>query len=411
VLRHRDEGALAIIVALFAVVIFMLGALVVEAGSQREARRDAQNAADAGALAAAAVLSESGTRGAAVSAAAEYGVENNFPPGRTVANYFDGCTARVPAGWERSGRTSCVSFKPDGAGRWSAVQVVTPSLQTPRLFGAVRGPTRALAHATIRPGADVSPPVIFAGSQSCSDAVRWNRIDATGDIHSNDDLRVGTGTVRGYGTYRGSVSSPMSTTWTPVPNNPTNVAADEAPRAYPKTYSIADFRSGGRWRSAVIDAGGSTINRRWLSRNPSRRSPYLNGNTLRRGIYLTRGNITIDGTLTATGVTFVSDGGRIRFSGSGTKTLTPYAGDLQAFSNESGGCSTDGIEVRNSSRVVFNGVFYSPNARISIRDSATLQTSSGSLEGRTVQGRDSSSMVLGELPATIVGPPTLHLSK
>ena len=225
--------------------LFILGALVVEAGTQRESRRDAQNAADAGALAAVAVLARDGTRAAAVREAAVYGVANNFPPGRTVANYFNGCTARIPSGWERSAQTSCVAFKPNGPGDWSAVQVVTPQVATPGFFGAARAPTRALAHASIEPGARTSPPVVFGRSTTCTDTLRWSRINAVGDIHSNNDMAVGTGTVVGEGTYRGTVTSPRNTIWTPTADNPTDVGGDEdTPRAFAKTYDIDDFRVG-----------------------------------------------------------------------------------------------------------------------------------------------------------------------
>src|SRR5205085_7867274 len=48
-----DRGAVAILVAVFAIVMFAVGALVVDLGVARVTRRDAQNAADSAALAAA----------------------------------------------------------------------------------------------------------------------------------------------------------------------------------------------------------------------------------------------------------------------------------------------------------------------------------------------------------------------
>ena len=50
-LRRDDEGAVAIVVALFAVVLFGFAALVVYVGNASDVRAQASTAADAGALA------------------------------------------------------------------------------------------------------------------------------------------------------------------------------------------------------------------------------------------------------------------------------------------------------------------------------------------------------------------------
>ena len=107
--------------------------------------------------------------------------------------------------------------------------------------------------------------------------------------------------------------------------------------------------------------------------------------------------------MTSTGATFVSDGGTITLGGaSTTKSFQPYRPELpQAFSTRAG-CTTDGVTISSSNhRVTVRGVIYVPNGRVRIQSSATLTNSSGSIEGFTVQGLNTSRVTIGALPATI----------
>jgi hypothetical protein len=434
VLKRDDQGALAIIVALFATMIFILGALVVEAGAGSESRGDALAAADAGALAAMAVMADTGQQREAVKAAARYGAENNFPPDRTPANYFAGCTARVPSGWQRSGTTSCVSFKPETnpltPARWSAVQVVTPQVASSGLFGAVRAPIRARAQAALDPGTVTRPPVMFGKDPGCTDTVRWRGIAATGDIHSNGNLRGVNGSVTGEGTYRRAPANVGATTWNPSAGNPTDVSLDENTiRDFPKAYSIADYRPGG---SARLAAGADfhqgptsgTLDRTWLRNNPATGPKYLSASgVLRQGIYYTTRPINItannaNGNLTSPGrgVVFVSDGNSITLGGNNaTKTLNAYdRSDLLAFAySGTPSCSAAGVTLTGStsSRITFDGVIYAPSRRVSITTGVTVTMTSagGSLEGAAVQHTSSRTLTLRELPDLIPGAASLHL--
>ena len=166
VLRREDDGAIAIIVALFAVAMFAFGALVIEVGGDREARRSAQSAADSAALAAADAYDQTGgDLDAALAAATEHAYDN-FPAGRTEAAYWDGCQADPVGGgtWVNAGATSCVAFREGTAGRHTRVQVVVPGLQTSRLLGAVAGKVRALAQAR-GPGLADSNPSRASGAR------------------------------------------------------------------------------------------------------------------------------------------------------------------------------------------------------------------------------------------------------
>ena len=198
-------------------------------------------------------------------------------------------------------------------------------------------------------------------------------------------MNIGSGTVQGDGTYRGSLAAHRTTTWTPSVGNPANVAADEdAVRTYPKVYSISDFRVGGRFRSSVIDARLDEHHQHLAQPEPHAAEPVFERRVLSwQGIYLTRGTINITGNVASggSGVTFVSDGSTITLGGSGNKTLRPFADDLLAFSTRSSSCTgTSGITVNGTGtdpRLAFEGVMYSPNARISISGGVSLRVASG----------------------------------
>lgn len=162
-LVRADSGAVAVVVALFAVAVFIFGALVVEVGAAREVRREAQNAADAAALAAAGELYDARGRlrpQEAIQAAKRFAREN-FDTGRASSTYWNGCAApRESRQWRtringfRTG-TSCIAFYREGS-RWTKVQVAVPGKDTPGFFGAVSGDVRALAQAAIEPSSSFS---------------------------------------------------------------------------------------------------------------------------------------------------------------------------------------------------------------------------------------------------------------
>lgn len=407
VLRRDDTGALAIIVALFAVALFILGAMVVEAGGQREARADAQNAADASVLAAAQKLFATGNPARAVREAAIYGAENNFPPGSTRGSYFNGCTAEVPTGWIPSRQTSCVAVHPAVAGApvpFDGVRVVTPAVSTTSLFGAVTTPTRALAQADIAQTFN-STPVIFGRSGTCPDTVSWGRVDITGDVHSNSSMSVGRGTVTGQGTYVTSVSGAGSTIWDPSQNNPdqSSFAAD------PVSFDVTDYRPGGihdAGPGTYVNAGNETIDRAWL-RDPAHRRLFRN--TLRSGIYYTTGDIDITGTLRSgsSGTTFISDGGTVSFSDS--TTLRPFVDNLVVLASGDEQCDSSLVTFDGS--MTFAGFVYAPSGPILVVDDATVRSTGGSLIGETVQAEDPTTLTLSELPPTVSGSADIHLTR
>jgi Flp pilus assembly protein TadG len=141
--RIRDDsGVVAVMVAVFSLVMFVLAALVVDLGMARETSREAQTAADAAALAGAGELyADDGTLRAdeAIATVKEY-VGANYG---TTASDWSACSVPLD-GWSSSaGRASsgtpCIAF--DSSSTPRKLRVVVPSKHTAALFGSLLGYT------------------------------------------------------------------------------------------------------------------------------------------------------------------------------------------------------------------------------------------------------------------------------
>lgn len=134
--QGRDEaGAIAVMFAIFALVMFGLAAFVVDLGNARDLRRQAQNTSDAAALAASNELFAEGHTpdfAAATAAARSYAAQNL---GVTDAEW-DGC--RDPGRLERvePGGTECISFSEDQP---PVARVRLPDREPPVFFAALLG--------------------------------------------------------------------------------------------------------------------------------------------------------------------------------------------------------------------------------------------------------------------------------
>ncbi|MGH8891916.1 MAG: pilus assembly protein TadG-related protein [Actinomycetes bacterium] len=203
----EDRGAIAILVAAFAVMMFVFAALIVDLGFARSSRRDAQNAADAAALAAANVLYPGDATpdfNAAVAAAKAYAA-SNF--GTTDVDWT-GCTTTEALTYAPAG-TSCISF--DSATAPENIRVVLPSRLVTSFFGGVVGYTGmeidALAQARV--DRDSTPICAFCvigpgphglqnGDVTMSDGDIWLNGDL--DLGPQGDVTASSGTVHVEGT-------------------------------------------------------------------------------------------------------------------------------------------------------------------------------------------------------------------
>src|SRR5215213_2110872 len=141
---RSDVGAVAVLTAVLAVVLFGLAAIVVDLGMARDNRRQAQNTADAAALAAtnalyatrAPNLNQPGDFDAAVAAAKEYAAKNYG----TTQGEWSGCS--IPAtdalGYQHPGTgTNCITF--NSFNYPTQALVVVPLRKQPSLLGGVFG--------------------------------------------------------------------------------------------------------------------------------------------------------------------------------------------------------------------------------------------------------------------------------
>ncbi len=198
-LRVRDDGgAVAVVVAVFAVVIFGFAAIIVDLGYARAEKARAQDAADSAALAAAAALYASGSPDfvAAVAAA-----KNNARDvlGRASGGAWDaawsGCVDNAPLPID----VGCVSFDTTEINNPRQVRVAVPVTPVDSFFGGVFGyggadvsasAVASLGDVTFAPACAIcvlgGGPHLVEGNQ-----VRANNAD----ISFNGDVQLGTTTV------------------------------------------------------------------------------------------------------------------------------------------------------------------------------------------------------------------------
>jgi Flp pilus assembly protein TadG len=139
-----DSGVVAIVVALLTTVFIGLAALVVDHGLAADTELRAKNAADASALAAAVVLSRSGTAGAADTSAKAYALANF---GVSAADWAS-CTTSLPAGYAPLAGTPCISRN----AALKLVRVVLPNRTFATIFAGIAG----FSHQTVGGDAEAS---------------------------------------------------------------------------------------------------------------------------------------------------------------------------------------------------------------------------------------------------------------
>lgn len=196
--RDRDErGAVAIMVAVMAVMLFVVAALVVDLGLARDTKRQSQNAADASALAAGNVLYTTTATcttapcfGEAVNAAKSYALVNMG----IASAEWDSCVDPQPLAYVPSGSTgNCISF--DSATRPTRVRVRVPEQTVETGFGVLAGvqsiSVATSARAAIRPGGALACGLCLLGSGMTHNIQNGNATVAGADIAINGNVSVG----------------------------------------------------------------------------------------------------------------------------------------------------------------------------------------------------------------------------
>lgn len=219
--RDRDEsGAVAVIAALFTVVMFGFAAIVVDLAQAREVRVRLQTTADAAALAATNRMYEAGTPvpdiTAAVTAARSYATAN---AGVTDAEWASCTDPSRPAGYlVPAGSTPCISFTPNLT-RPARVRVSIPLRQTTSYFSSTVGigtpRVGAVAEADVRVDGRAPCALCIVGTQAHS-LSQGDVFVNGGDLYVNGGLSIGsngisnsTGNIYVQGAVTGTNYSPM----------------------------------------------------------------------------------------------------------------------------------------------------------------------------------------------------------
>jgi len=227
--RQRDEsGAIAVLVAVTSIVLFVIAALVVDLGLARDTRRQSQNAADASALAAANVLYPAGTCqqpaggtppciADAVAAAKDY-ARANFG---VATGDWAGCPV-APSGFHVSpGTPTCISF--DNLAHPTRVWVLMPTRDVKTGLGNLAGvssvPVTSAARAVVTPGGLASCGLCLLGGgthyiQNGDIAVSGTSVQTNGNLgtqQNNGHVTVTGGSVQVEGTATGNISPTAQT--------------------------------------------------------------------------------------------------------------------------------------------------------------------------------------------------------
>ncbi len=210
--RINDEsGAVAILVAVFTTVMFVFAALIVDLGVARSMRRDAQNAADAAALAGANALyagSSAPDFAAAVQAAKRY-AEANFG---TSAGAWSTCSNTTPLAYAPTGE-SCITF--DSATTPANVRVLVPAQTAESFFGGVVDYQGMQVDAVAQAKVDRTsrPQCAFCVIGPGDHDLKNGTLAVTdGDVWINGDIELGphgrVDTTNGTTFVEGSIDSP-----------------------------------------------------------------------------------------------------------------------------------------------------------------------------------------------------------
>lgn len=215
-MTRRDEGgAVAVIVAIMAVVLFGMAALVVDLGNARSERRAAQAAADASALAGGNVLFETSPTVPnyvdAEAAVKAYAARNR---GVTAAEWGS-CTDSAALATPSPSGTACISFEVTST--IARVRVKMPSRTVGTGFARAIGvnsiQVSALARSTLKRGGAAECGLCVLGSGVEHDIQNGDVTVHGADIHFNGDVSVssnGLVATDGVITVEGDATGPLS---------------------------------------------------------------------------------------------------------------------------------------------------------------------------------------------------------
>jgi Putative Flp pilus-assembly TadE/G-like len=432
-----DSGLVAVMVAVFSLVMFVLAALVVDLGMARETSREAQIAADAAALAGAGELyADDGTLRAneAIATVKDYVGENYG----TTASDWSSCSVSLDGGWSSSAGstssgTSCIAFADSNAdAKVDKLRVVVPAKHSAALFGGLLGYTgsdigaqaeASTVSSAIRPCALCVFGELKPGSADVSVTGGGSaHAGAGGEITSDGSLSVASG---GTISFTGSANPPSGPQYSPNPpvtNSGVAVANRYQGQAMPPTSGVPDSGS----NSVACGPGGVD------SLTPGRYDDIVIKNVtcnLAAGLYVITGKMEMnsaDSRVTGNGVTLFftcgtrqspsgcgsgSAGGFLDGSRKGVTLGSPYFGGFSLL-YEPGNTSDLVMRVGGASDPQsFGGAIYAKSARMVLEHGQVSVAGPVVVGGLELAGGAMDLSVHAPGLASLPGPPEILLTK
>ena len=398
---NDEQGVIAVVVAVAAVLVFVLAALIVDLGMARDTRREAQNASDAAALAAGNVLYNNSTTPkfpAAVQAAKDYAAQNYGVTASEWATCVDAAALRY-----QPTTTSCISFESSGGSgqdlvKPDTVRVLIPTRDVDTTLGALAG----VSHVSIAAQAEVG--VRLESVPACALCVlgpgphNLQNGDATvagGNIHFNGSVSVsnnGLIATDGDITVQNTASGPLANY---VPDPQTNQAAIADPLAFmtmpdisalsaktdpctqgPGIYGDVDLNS----RTCNLSPGLYVIagaNSEWdMSGNGS---TSLNGTGVT--LYFTCGSPSVPAACPSPG-----DGATLDASGNASLNIqAPTTGPLQGLAIIYDRNNAETLRLTGNGAAGFTGTVYAPAVKLQMNGNGCASTFNALIVVTTVE--------------------------
>lgn len=372
--RARDErGAIAIVVAIMALVMFGMAALVVDLGYGRTEQRAAQNAADASALAGGNVLFQADPLTpdypTAVAAIKAFATDNLSVTDAEWSACTDAGRLATTFG------SQCISFSVTPTVAQVRVRIPTRDIGTTfaKVIGISSINVSALARSTLKRGGASECGLCVIGSNTLHDVQNGDVTVNGAGIHFNGDVSVSSNGLIATGagaaiTVEGTASGPLSN-YQPDPTVGVPAIADP----------LADFL-------AKPDMSGLTP-----KTNPCTQGPgiypginFSGACTLLPGTYVIVGQWSFSGnsdSLAGTGVTLFftcgtttsvracnspgEAGGQLDFAGNGSMTISaPISGPLQGMAIWYDRLNTSELRMTGNGATTYSGSIYAKSSKM-----------------------------------------------
>ncbi len=412
-----DDGAVAILVAVFATVMFGLAAIVVDLGQARMLRADSRSGADAAALAGAGAVADAGGTSDATLATT---VKSSVLKNTGLSDWVSSCpVTSLPAGWREAtgGGTRCIAVH-DGASGPDRVRVTLPTRRSVAGFGAIFGfggiEVTATTQAQVRrqdvPGCglcvfgsvDAKGPVTVTGGDSLA--------ASSGKIKDSGFLRVDSPAVISFASQPDPPTGPYSVdpVTSPLPTDP--FAGQVPPLPYPA--AVADNKvtcDGGALPEGVYDkievkglctAGGGVFVTDELDVKKDGR--LVTGFTSGSTIYLICGDRAAPRACASSG----ESGAKLKVAKEGSVDISASAASQFVLYVSPNNTST--VEVDGPVRLT--GHVYAKRAEVDLKK-ATLSVAGRVVVGALKLDKESTAVVATSGAPTTAGPLDVRLSR